>query len=294
MTKTKTASLMANATNSSPNRDKRVGLAYTAGMQSPFPGMDPYLEARWGDVHQRLITYAADQLGLRLPDDLRARVEERVYVETEADQVRRIVPDLHVAQYHPSAGSQSASGDTGGLALAEPMVFLLEDEAQTEGYIEIRERGGGRVITVIEFLSPANKAGGEGQRIYVQKQRELLRSATNLVEVDLVRSGQRVIAFPEHRLPPQCQRDGLVCIRCAWSERARELYALPMRHRLPVIPIPLRQTDRPIPLDLQALIDQCYRNGRYDDIDYAQPAIPPLAADDAAWADALLKAAGKR
>jgi hypothetical protein len=82
----------------SPNRDKRVGLAYTAVMQSPFPGMDPYLEPRWGDVHQRLITYAADQLGLQLPDDLRARVEERVYVETEADQVRRIVPDLHVAQ----------------------------------------------------------------------------------------------------------------------------------------------------------------------------------------------------
>lgn len=262
-------------------------------MKSPFPGMDPYLEARWGDVHQRLITYAADQLGAQLPADLRARVEERVFVETGAEPIRRIVPDVQVAQYPPARASHSQLAE-GGPAVAEPMVFLLEDEAVTEGYIEIRERGGGKVITVIEFLSPANKAGGEGQKLYLQKQRELLHSDTNLVEIDLVRSGQRVIAFPEHRIPPPHRRDSLVCVRCAWSERGRALYALPLRERLPAIPIPLRQSDRPVPLDLQALLDQCYRNGRYDDIDYAEPPIPALDAEDAAWAEALLKAAGKR
>src|SRR5215207_1862924 len=47
-------------------------------MKSPFPGLDPYLEERWGDVHQSLVTYAADQLGASLPDDLRARMEERI------------------------------------------------------------------------------------------------------------------------------------------------------------------------------------------------------------------------
>src|SRR5437773_9325252 len=172
-------------------------------MKSPFPGMDPYLEARWGDVHQSLITYARDALQPNLPDDLRARVEERVFVETDAEQIRRVVPDLHVAQYHPAAASQAGRADAGGVAVAEPMVFLLEDEAVTEGYIEIRERGGGKVITVIEFLSPANKGGGEGQRLYLQKQQEVLHSDTNLVEIDLVRSGQRVIAFPEHRIPSE-------------------------------------------------------------------------------------------
>jgi len=49
-----------------------------------------------------------------------------------------------------------------------------------------------------------------------------------------------------------------------------------------------------VPLDLQALLDQCYRNGRYDDIDYAEPTIPALAAEESAWAEALLKAAGKQ
>lgn len=31
-------------------------------MASPFPGMDPYLEQHWGDVHPSFITYARDQL----------------------------------------------------------------------------------------------------------------------------------------------------------------------------------------------------------------------------------------
>jgi len=131
--------------------------------------MDPYLETRWGDVHQSLITYARDALQSQLPPDLRARVEERVFVETQVEPIRRIVPDLHVAQYPPRHPASSVLHDS-GVAVAEPLLFLLEDEAVTEGYIEIRERGGGKVITVIELLSPAKKAGGEGQKLYLQKQ----------------------------------------------------------------------------------------------------------------------------
>ena len=47
-------------------------------MKSPFPGMDPYLESYWGDVHTSLVTYARDQLRPQLPKDLRVRVEEHV------------------------------------------------------------------------------------------------------------------------------------------------------------------------------------------------------------------------
>jgi hypothetical protein len=31
-------------------------------MPSPFPGMDPYLEASWRDVHSRLIIYVTDTI----------------------------------------------------------------------------------------------------------------------------------------------------------------------------------------------------------------------------------------
>lgn len=37
-----------------------------------------------------------------------------------------------------------------------------------------------------------------------------------------------------------------------------------------------------------------YRNGAYDDIDYRQPAKPPLEGEVAVWADALLKEKGLR
>jgi hypothetical protein len=45
--------------------------------------MDPYLEAYWGDVHASLIIYAREQLQKKLPGELRARVEERVFVESD-------------------------------------------------------------------------------------------------------------------------------------------------------------------------------------------------------------------
>ena len=62
----------------------------------------------------------------------------------------------------------------------------------TEGYIEIRERGGGRVITVIEFLSLSNKQPGEGQESYRRKQAELREARISLVEIDLLRGGPRL------------------------------------------------------------------------------------------------------
>lgn len=55
-------------------------------MASPFPGMDPYLEQFWRDVHASLIIYARDQLQTRLPAGLRVRVEERVVVEPCPDE----------------------------------------------------------------------------------------------------------------------------------------------------------------------------------------------------------------
>ena len=50
-------------------------------MKSPFPGMDPYLERHWLDVHGSLNLYIRDELQPQLPADLAARMEESVYVE---------------------------------------------------------------------------------------------------------------------------------------------------------------------------------------------------------------------
>ena len=68
-------------------------------MKSPFPGMDPYLEQHWRDVHHALITYARDQLRPMLPHDLRPRIEERVFVESDDGEPLEIYPDVYVVEY---------------------------------------------------------------------------------------------------------------------------------------------------------------------------------------------------
>jgi hypothetical protein len=264
-----------------------------APMKSPFPGMDPYLEKHWGDVHHRFIQYACDMLQPRLPEDLLARIEERVFVENPSNPRRQIIPDLHVSTTYPETPERPAELREGETAVADPIVFELDEVEISEGYITIRQGDQGRIVTVIEFLSPTNKRPGAGQENYLEKQADVLRSDASLVEIDLVRSGQRVLALPSGDIPPQQTQDYLACVRPGWKPNRRELYALPLRQRLPILPIPLRPGEDRVELDLQAVGDQAYAAGRYYKLDYSMALDPPLPAQDAAWADQLLRAAGK-
>jgi len=254
--------------------------------------MDPWLETHWGDVHHRLIQYACDALQLGLPQDLLARVEERVFVETDPGALRVIVPDVHVA-YQRSEPDSGMMLHEGGVGIARPQIFEILTEPTTEGYIEIRQREGGKVVTVIEFLSPANKSGGVGQQKYLEKQFEVLGSDASLVEIDLVRAGRRVLALPANRIPIQNERDYLACISPGWRRNRRELYVMALRQRLPVLPVPLRQSEPRAKLDLQSLLDQAYEAGRYDTLNYARELDPPLPAAEAAWATEVLKERAK-
>ena len=121
-------------------------------MDSPFPGLDPYLEPHWRSVHQRLITYAGDQLQAVLPRRFRVDVEERVFVAGDLDD--------------------------------------RTDEPVTETYLKIVDAtSGNRIITAIEFLSPTNKLPGDGNDMYIRKQREYRAAGVNQVEIDLTRAG---------------------------------------------------------------------------------------------------------
>jgi len=259
-------------------------------IKSPFPGMDPYLESHWSDVHHSLIQYTRDALQPNLPDDLFACVEERVFLEAEAGPRKYIIPDAHVSQLHEE---RPWAADSGGTAVAEPLVFDISNEPVTEGYIEIRERDGGKVITVIEFLSPSNKIGGGGQETYLAKQQSVLRSDASLVEIDLLRTGDRVLAIPSYLIPNQHRADYLACINAGWWRTRFELYPMPLRQSLPILPMPLRQNEPRVNLPLQALLDQAYSTGRYQRLDYSQAPDPPLPPADATWAGELLKALAK-
>jgi len=256
-------------------------------MDSPFPGMDPHLEQHWRSVHQRLVVYAGDQLQAALPRPFRVDVEERVFVAGDADGPRTIWPDVHLVERHAPRSSPPGGGAT---LLADPVVLEVLDEPVTEIYLEIVDAASGnRVVTAIEFLSPSNKLPGDGHELYVRKQQEYRAGGVNQVEIDLTRQGNRSTVFPLARLSSRYRSLYLAWARRSWQPAKIEVYPLPLQQPLPTIGIPLDPTHPDVPLDLQSLVTQCYRNGRYDDIDYRRLPEPPLPPDDAVWAAELLR-----
>ncbi|MEX0702579.1 MAG: DUF4058 family protein [Planctomycetales bacterium] len=269
-------------------------------MRSPFPGMDPWLEFHWRDVHSRLVVYAGDQIQAKLPKQLIARIEEGVsidYGEQSLSRPRSVAPDVSVVEHEPAFEDGGAAGGVATLVetevAAEPVIVPAGDDVLDRHVTIIDPSSGNRVVTAIEFLSPSNKRI-PGQLEYARKQQEYLAGGVNLVEIDLVRGGDFTLAVHSESIPHTYRTPYQVCVRRATSPREAEIYRVPFRDKLPAIRIPLRPTDRDIRLGLQSLIDQCYERGRYDLIDYTQELIPPLPAGDAQWVDDLLRAAGRR
>ncbi len=102
------------------------------------------------------------------------------------------------------------------------------------------------------------------------------------------------LAIPEDRLPSVCRAPYIICIRRAARPGEAELYPVSLRQPLPNIPVPLRPSDEDAVLQLQPLLDDCYRDGRYDRIDYRAEPVPRLGEADARWADSVLREAGRR
>jgi hypothetical protein len=254
--------------------------------------MDPYLEPHWGDVHTSLVTYARDQLQKFLPRDLLARVEERVVV-SQWDRPRSLCPDVRVIETERISRRPAKGGAS--IAVAQPLVIELADEPETQRFVEIREvSSDSRLVTVIEVISPSNKRPGDGQEQYLRKQQELRQAGVNLVEIDLLRGGDWIVALPLDALEPNLRTPYRLVVRRGWRRLQAEYYAVALSDRLPKINVPLRPTDADVPLDLQALLEQCYENGGYDDIDYNASLDPPLPAAAARWAAQLLRRAGRR
>jgi hypothetical protein len=261
--------------------------------KSPFPGMDPFLEPHWLDVHQRLITYISDQLQDRLPSDLCSRVEERVVLEDEAGigiQLRH--PDVRVIEENQGGGVTRVLS---AVAEADPSRIVVNVAADpiTESYVEIVDaQTRNRVITCIELVSPTNKRPGQGREVYLEKQAECRAAGVNLVEIDLTRSGRREEIFPW--LAGVSPRPTYVAgvIRATRRDRV-EVHDLPLNRPLKAIRIPLRPADEDVVLELQPLIEQAYHRGRYGTIDYTRPIDPPWTSDEAAMADQILKSVSK-
>lgn len=249
-------------------------------MSSPFPGMDPYLESRtiWPDLHQSLITYSRDVLQSAIRPRYHAHIGERVYV---IHPPRVIYPDVALTE-QPAARAPAGPSGVAVMEPDRPVVISLPPEEVREVFIEILDlTQGGRVVTVIEILSPANKTSGEGRELYLHKQEDVLSSETSLVEIDLLRRGEHTVAIPPYYLIPYQPWHYVISISRATHRERFEVYPLTLRQHLPRVTIPLLESDRDAVLDLQAVFERCYENGAYTDlIDYNEEPDAPLAPDD--------------
>lgn len=257
-------------------------------MKSPFPGMDPYLEQFWGDIHASMAVYLRDQLQPQMPPGLVVRVEEYTSVEEGHHGARRLVaPDVHVLE----ASRRGPRRRGGGVAVAQPFLVRLKVEPRTLRSVRIVDTTlGRRVVTAMEILSPANKLSRAGRRQYLGRRRKLLKDPrVNLVEIDLLRRGDPILLAPYEAMPPEFCQPYRISVLRAREPLSLEMYRASYRERLPMIPIPLRTKDSDAVLDLQALVDRCYAAGPGSLIDYHDELRPPVEGLDAEWVNTLLR-----
>ncbi|MBW4475939.1 MAG: DUF4058 family protein [Tolypothrix brevis GSE-NOS-MK-07-07A] len=260
-------------------------------MNSPFPGMNPYLEnpVFWSEVHHRLIAIIADEIEPNIPPQYRVAIEQRTYLSDEEDSLLVGIPDVTIfsqqsnQKEHSSTATQVATTD--GVTVTIPM-----PENVTESYLEIREIDTGFVITTIEILSPKNKRAGEGRKAYERKRKQVLASLTHLVEIDFLRNGRQMSLLGE--VPATDYR---IVVSQSEIRPQAKLYGFSVREKIPPFVLPLQSGDKEVILDLQPLLSRIYARARYYlTIDYNQEPIPPLKAEDKAWADTIIRGIGTR
>ena len=257
-------------------------------MPSPFPGMDPYLEGdEWTSVHTELSSEIARQLAPKVQPKYVVRTTRRFVTELLGEVAissANIYPDASIIDtLEPGSVDQNSSP-----VAPAPLELATVIPAQIPLItIEIRDVAQRELITAIEVLSPTNKRG-DGYQEYLDKRGRILHSRAHLIEIDLLRRGQRVPM--QQSLPPAAY---FVFLSRTERRPITEIWPIQLNMRLPTILVPLQTDDADVTLDLQLALDTIYDALNYDlTIDYTQPPDPSLEGETDAWARQLLDEAG--
>jgi hypothetical protein len=227
-------------------------------MASPFPGMDPFLEDEklWPAFQHQLVSCLYQILLPGLVDRYRARVSQRHYATEQA------------------------------------LFTSVIREEHHEEYIEIRQRSDGRLITLVDVVSPANKLTPAGRSAYLEKRRESRNVSANLVELDLVLQGEPTLDYSRDGLPDW---DYAVTVTRSTQPERYEIYTATLQKRLPRFRLPLAADDRDTVLDLHTVFSRCYDQGGFASrIDYQKDPSTVVDSDDRQWLQEVLRQAKLR
>jgi hypothetical protein len=240
--------------------------------------MDPFIEDRliWSDFHNRL----ADEISATLnrtirPNYFAALTPYVTYevIEISTSKLQGIRPDIGVLQTGPRRMPMSATAVMDPPQAESSTEFEMPLELMR---VEVRQVGTDRLVTAIEILSPVNKQRNHEARIdYLRKRRELLRSQTHFMEIDLLRAGERTPLDPPVAAAPY-----YISLSRADSRPRLDVWTIQLDARLPRIPVPLADRDPDVIVDLGEVVSSVYERGGYDArIDYSQPVPPPSLSE---------------
>ncbi|MBI4605758.1 MAG: DUF4058 family protein [Planctomycetes bacterium] len=259
---------------------------------SPFPGMDPYLEDPeiWPSFHHRIANEIADQLNPSIGPKYYADVSLRTVGEmVRIGTARATYPDTGV--YRQATPTSTEPARRGGAALAPPpapvqRVVLVEGQTRLRA-VHVYLTGTDQLVTTIEILSPYNKRRGEGLQEYREKRARILNSSAHLMELDLLRRGER--PGPEVQDPPLDADYVLLLNRFREDDRRiSDIWPVSLSESLPRLPVPLLAPDPDAVLDLNAAVRAVYGRAGYGwRLDYDRPVpLPELRPPMAVWVQA--------
>jgi hypothetical protein len=150
-------------------------------MSSPFPGMDPYLEAPhvWPGFHHKFASELSTELNGVLPVPYYAELEMRpeLGIVEQEEERQRVVPDVTVVR-HPNLPKAQGGDVVAVLELPRRSISPSIDTAINLGkirhyFVEIRDPSQGhKLITLIEIVTPVEQASRAGPRgIWIQAAR---------------------------------------------------------------------------------------------------------------------------
>jgi hypothetical protein len=249
--------------------------------------MDPYIESPelWSDFHNNLASEIQALLNRHIQPRYFARLTPYVtYEVVEIGQAYGIRPDVGIWHLEPAPAASGPGTATISIAPVESLV-ALEIPLRLHR-VEIRATAQQQLVTVIEILSPVNKRPGHQAHLaYGRKRRNLLHSEVHLLEIDLLRGGERPpLVRP---VPPAAY---YVVLSRAERRPRVDVWPIQLWDYLPVLPVPLLAPDPDVPLDLSVAVASVYERGAYaQQIDYRQPPPPPpLGNAEAEWLAELL------
>jgi hypothetical protein len=224
----------------------------------------------WESFHSFWAVVIAERLNQMLPRRYKGVVQTHLgsYVEADVAEFERPL----------EVGNGAAEGEAGGVAvqtwappiteLAAPAIFPDDFEVQL-----FEQRGGMRLVAVVELVSPRNKDRAESRRAFAAKCAAYLQRGIGLIIVDIVTERHfnlhnelaELLSWQE---PLWMSADAFLYTAAYRPVRRQEKneidlwpVSLSVGSPLPLLPLALKGT-RAIPLDLEATYTDARQRSR--------------------------------